>query len=659
MKRRILELVNKINEWNYEYYILDNPSVSDQEYDDAFRELENLEKKYPEYVLENSPTQKIGSPVIEKFEKVTHKFPLMSLSDAFNYEELRAFDKKIKQIGIVPKYVCELKIDGLSVSLIYEKGLLIRGATRGDGVIGEDITNNIKTIKSIPYKLNKVIDIEVRGEIFMHKSTLDLINKEREKEGLLPLKNTRNAAAGSVRNLDSNITKKRNLDSYIYHVPNSLDYNLHNQYDVLKFIKNLGFKVNEKKVLVNDIEEVIKFIEKIKEIREILPYEIDGVVIKLNNIDEQEQLGLTARHPKWAIAYKFPAEEVITKLEDIIFTVGRTGKITPNAVLSPTLIQGSTVRRATLHNENNIIDKDIRIGDMVILRKAGDVIPEIVEPIIKRRTGNEKEFIMIKKCPICNTKLIKNEEEANYYCLNKECDARKIEALIHFSSRDAMNIEGLGERIIEDFYNLGYLTSIIDIYNLNNYKEELKELEGFGDKSINKLLDNIELSKRNSLERLLFGLGIKQVGNKMAKTLAKYYLNIDNIINTDKDTLLKIDDIGDIVSDSIINFFKDKNNIIIINKLKDLNVNMNYLGRVEVLNKDSIFYNKTIVITGVLSKPRSEIKELLESLGAKVTSSVTKKTDILIIGENPGSKHEKALELNIKIMTEEELYKQI
>lgn len=659
MKDKILELVNKINLWNHEYYMLDNPSVSDQEYDSNFRELKSLEEKYPEYILPNSPTQLIGSTVIDKFEKVTHKIPLMSLSDAFNYDELRAFDNRIKQAGITPKYVCELKIDGLSISLTYEKGILIRGTTRGDGTIGEDITNNVKTIKTIPYKLKKDIDIELRGEVFMNKKTLEDINNVRIKEGLEPLKNTRNAASGSVRNLDSNIAKKRNLDSFIYHIPNALDYNIHNQYDSLKFISELGLKVNNKYKLANNIEEAILFIENIEKIREELPYDIDGIVIKLNNIDEQEQLGFTARYPKWAIAYKYPPEEVITKLEDIIFTVGRTGKITPNAVLSPTLVQGSIVRRATLHNENNIIDKDIRIGDMVVLRKAGDVIPEIVESKKERRTGKEKSFKMITNCPMCNSLLEVNEQESNYYCLNENCSARKIESLIHFASRDAMNIEGLGERIIEDFYNMGYINDIKDIYKLQNHKEDLKELEGFGDKSINKLLSSIENSKNNSLEKLLFGLGIKQIGSKMAKTLSKKYLNIDNLSIATKEELLNIDDIGEIVSDSIIYFFKDESNKNLISDLKKLGINMNYLGNVEIINKESIFYDKKVVITGTLSKPRSEIKEILESLGASLIDSVTKNTDILILGENPGSKYEKAKELNIYITKEEELYRNI
>lgn len=659
MDKRIKELVDKINEWNYEYYMLDNPSISDQEYDSAMRELKELEKKYPEFILDNSPTKKIGSYVIDKFEKVTHKVQMMSLSDAFNYEELRAFDARIKQMGIEPKYVCELKIDGLSIALTYEKGILIRGATRGDGLIGEDITNNVKTIKSIPYRLKKELDIELRGEIFMNKSTLESINKQRIKDGLEVLKNTRNAASGSVRNLDANITKKRHLDSFIYHIPNALDYNIHNQVDSLFFIKNLGLKINDNYKLVNNIEEAIKFIEEVNSKRKELPYDIDGIVIKLNNIDEQEQIGITAKYPKWATAYKFPAQEVLTKLEDIIFTVGRTGKITPNAVFSPTIIQGSTVRRATLHNEQYIIEKDIRIGDMVSLRKAGDVIPEVVEVKLDRRTYNEKPFKMIENCPICNSKLEINEKESNHYCINNNCNARKIESLIHFASRDAMNIEGLGERIIEDFYNMGYLKNILDIYKLNCHKEELEELEGFGTKSITKLINNIELSKNNSLERLLFGLGIKQVGSKMAKTLSKQFLNIDKIITITKEELLEIKDVGDIVSDSIIEFFKDKENIELISKLKDINVNMNYLGKIEVTKTDSIFYNKTLVLTGTMMRPRAEIKDELELLGAKVTDSVTKKTDYLIVGDNPGSKYDKAKELNISVIEEKELYKYI
>ena len=657
IKLRIEELVNKINNWNYEYYILDNPTVSDQEYDSAFKELEKLEQNYPEYIKEDSPTKRVGSSILEKFEKVKHSIPLLSLSDAFSESELRDFDSRIIKEGINPEYVCELKIDGLSVSLTYAKGNLIRGATRGDGTIGEDITNNVKTIKTIPLKLTEEVDIEVRGEIFMNKSTLNKINIEREKNGLELLKNTRNAAAGSVRNLDSKVTASRELDSFIYHIPNALDYNLHSQSDALKYIDKLGLKLNNTFKLLKNIEEVIEYINHIATIREELEYDIDGVVIKVNNIDEQEQLGYTSRHPKWAIAYKFPPKELITRLEDIIFTVGRTGKITPNAVLEPVLIQGSLVKRATLHNANNIIDKDIKINDMVSIRKAGDVIPEVIESKKERRTGKEIDFKMITNCPICNSLLV--ETEANHFCMNINCDARKMESIIHFSSRDAMNIEGLGERIIEDFYNMGYLKKITDIYKLKNYKEELKELEGFGEKSINKLIENIENSKNNSLEKLLFGLGIKQVGSKMSKELSKAYKTIDNILNTNKEELLNIYDVGDIVSDSIIEYFKNEDNIKIINELKSIGVNTTYLGSINVIKSDSIFFNKTIVLTGTLSKPREEIKQLLESLGANITESVTKKTDYLVVGDNPGSKYIKAKELNIEILDEEQLNKLI
>ncbi len=659
IKLSIRELTNKINEWNYQYYILDNPTVSDQEYDSAFKELEELEKQYPEYRETNSPTNKIGYTIIDKFEKIRHKIPLFSLSDAFNEQELRDFDNRIKKEGIDPKYICELKIDGLSVSLSYEEGLLVKAATRGDGIIGEDITNNVKTIKSIPYKLKQNISIEVRGEIFMNKDTLIKINKKREQEGLEFLKNTRNAAAGSVRNLDSRITASRELDSFIYHIPNALDYNIHNHENALKYIKELGFKLNEKYKLVNDIEEVIKYINECGEIRDSLKYDIDGVVIKLNNIDEQEQLGYTARYPKWAIAYKFPPKEVITKLEDIIFTVGRTGKITPNAVLKPVFVQGSLIKRATLHNYNNIVDKDIKIGDMVSIRKAGDVIPEVVESKKERRTGTEKELLMISNCPICNSLLVTNEKEANHYCNNKKCNARKIESIIHFASRNAMNIEGLGERIIEDFYNIGYLKGIIDIYKLKEYKKELSELEGFGEKSINNLLDSIEESKNNSLEKLLFGLGIKQIGLKTAKELAYKYKDIAKIICTSKEELLEIKDIGEIVANSIIEYFNDNDNKEIINKLIEYGVNTKLLNEVEIINKENMFYNKTIVITGTLTVPRERIKVLLESLGAIITDSVTSKTDILIVGTNPGSKYNKAIELNKTIINEEELNKLI
>lgn len=654
-KKRIDELVDNLNKWNYEYQVLDNPSVSDQEYDNNRHELEKLEALYPEYIRDDSPTQRVGGGVLEEFKKVTHKVPLLSLSNVFNESEIRAFDERIKKEGVNPTYVCELKIDGLAVSLTYEKGKLALGATRGDGVVGEDITSNVKTIKTIPLKLREEIDIEVRGEIYMSKKTFNQINDNRQREGLELLKNPRNAAAGSVRNLDSKITASRKLDAFLYQLPNPLDYGIENHYESLEYFKKLGFIVNPNIRKFDDIEGVLEYISEWTEKREKLPYEIDGVVIKLNNVREQQRLGNTAKYPKWATAYKFPATEIVTKLRDIIFTVGRTGQITPNAVLDPVLVQGSVISRATLHNEKNIVDKDIRIGDMVIIRKAGDVIPEVVSVLKERRTGSEKEFIMINKCPICDSDLIKKDKEADYFCTNKACDARRIEGLIHFVSRDAMNIEGLGERIIEDFYNLGYIKTITDIYYLDKYKEELIELEGFGDKSINNLLESIEKSKNNSLEKLLFGLGIRQVGNKMAKVLSKKYLTLDNLMNAGEEELTKIEDVGPIIAHSIVAYFDNEDNVKMINKLKEFGVNISYLGQVETDKSNSNIYGKTFVITGTLSRSRNEIKEQLEYLGGKVTDSVTSKTDVLIVGEDAGSKLDKAKELDITIWNEDTL----
>jgi len=479
IKNRINELIKKINQWDYEYHTLDNPSVSDQEYDSYIRELEELEAQYPEYIRDDSPLKRVGGKVLDKFDKIQHTIPLFSLKDVFNEDEIIEFDERVKKAGIEPNYVCELKIDGLAISLTYEKGKLIKGATRGDGIIGEDVTENIKTVKTIPLTLKEPIDIEVRGEVYMGKKILDEINKNRKQQNLPFLKNTRNAAAGSIRNLDSKIVASRKLNSYIYHLPNGLNYNIKTHYEALQYLKKLGFIVNDKTRCVKDINELLDYINKYQKERHDLPYEIDGIVIKLNNIYDQQKLGYTERYPRWAIAYKFPAVLANTKLRNIIFTVGRTGKITPNAVLDPVIVQGSTVSRATLHNEQNIKDKDIKIGDVVVIRKAGDVIPEVVGVKKERRDGSEKDFKMIDRCPICNSKLVKKEEEANYFCVNPNCNARKMEGLIHFVSRDAMNIEGLGERIIEDFYNLGFVKIVSDIYRLKKYKQEIKEIEEF------------------------------------------------------------------------------------------------------------------------------------------------------------------------------------
>ena len=654
IKKRIDELVEIIKEADYNYHTLDNPTITDQEYDKYLRELFDLESEHPEYVRDDSPTKRVGGQVLDEFNKITHKIPMMSLSNVFNESEIRLFDERIRKTGIIPEYVCELKIDGLSVSLIYEKGNLISGATRGDGVVGEDITENVKTIKTIPLKINKEIDIEVRGEIYMSKEVFNGINRTREEQGKPLLQNPRNAAAGSVRQLDSKIAAQRKLDSFIYHLPNPEDYNIKTHEKALEFMKELGFKTNPNNRLVGSIDEVMQFINYHTIHRSELPYEIDGVVIKLNDLKEQKEMGFTAKYPRWATAYKFPPEEVLTKLTDIIFTVGRTGQVTPNAVLEPVLVQGSTIRRATLHNEKYVIDKDIKIGDIVSIIKAGDVIPAVLGPKKERRTGKEIDFKMITKCPICDAYLIKKEDEADYFCPNEHCPARKVESLTHFVSRDAMNIDGLGDSIIEDLYNLKYISKISDIYDLRKYKKDIMELEGYGEKSVNNMLEAIENSKSNSLEKLIFGLGIRQVGEKTAKILAKHYLTMDNLINTTKEELSSIHDVGDIIAESILKYFSNEKNIEVINKLKEYGLNMNYLGATEIINNELIS-GKTFVITGTLSRPRDLIKEILETNGGNVTTSVSKKTDVVIVGSDPGSKYDKAKELGITIWNEEDL----
>lgn len=653
INKRIDELIKILNKANYEYHTLDNPSITDQEYDSYMDELIKLETANPSLVRSDSPTVRIGGEVISDFKKVTHSIPMMSLDDIFNFDEVIAFDERVKKVIKKPEYVCELKIDGLSVSLIYEAGKLVRGATRGDGTTGEDITHNVKTIKNVPLSLPQDINIEVRGEIYMPSSSFEKLNEERRVKGEKEFANPRNAAAGSVRQLDSKIASERNLLTFMYHLPFPNNYNIKTQKEALEFMKDLTFTVNPNIKKVNNIKEVLEYIDYWTVHRKELPYEIDGIVIKVNNLDDQRKLGTTARVPKWGIAYKFPAEEVLTKLVDIEFCVGRTGKITPRADLSPVRLQGSVVRSATLNNQDYIKEKDIRIGDIVSIRKAGDVIPEVVEVKFERRTGEEVPFKMIDKCPICGTKLIKKEDEVAYFCLNDYCDARNIEGLIHYASRDAMNIEGFGERIVEDFYNMGYLKSISDFYKLYIQKEHLMELEGFGEKSINNLIENIENSKNNSLERFIFGLGIKHVGKKTAKILSEHYKCIDNLINSTVDDLSMIPDIGEIIAKSITEYFDNEKNIKQINELKEANVNMNYISKDKNINE--LFLDKTFVLTGTLDKmSRNQAKDLIESLGGKNTTSVSKKTDVVIVGTSPGSKYDDALSLGITIWNEEE-----
>ncbi len=650
VKARIDELTALLIKANYEYYNLDNPTITDQEYDKYLRELINLENKYPEYADPNSPTKRVGGNAIDKFQKVTHKIPMISLSNVFNEEEIRDFTGRIKSAGFNPEYVCELKIDGLSVSLHYEHGKLIYAATRGDGIVGEDITHNVKTIKTVPLDLNRDIDIEVRGEIYMNKATLNIINREREKNGEVKLQNVRNAAAGSIRQLDPKIAAKRHLDTWIYHLPNPLDYGIKTHYEALEFMKELGFKVNDASRKVKNEEEILEFIEEYTKKRNDLPYEIDGVVIKVNDIETQKMLGATAKYPRWATAYKFPAEEVLTKLRDIKFTVGRTGQVTPNAVLDPVLVMGSTISRATLHNEDYCIQKDLRIGDIVSIKKAGDVIPEVVEVKKERRVGTEVPFLMIKNCPICGSELVK-KGNVDYFCVNENCSKKNIESLIHYASRNAMNIDGLGDEIIEDFYNEGFIKNIPDFYRLNEFTDDIIALEGYGHKKVNNLLAAIEESKNNSLERLIFGLGINGIGAKNAKLLANRYKNIVNLENATYDELVSIRDIGDILAHNIVNYFANPDNINLINILTDLGLNMNYLGEETKINDN--FTNKKFVITGTISfMSRDEIKALVESYGGEAVNSVSKKTDVVIVGEAPGSKYDKAQTLGIEIWNE-------
>lgn len=657
IEARMDELIKIINKASYEYYVLDNPTITDQEYDDYYMELLALEQKYPDLKREDSPTNRVGGSALDRFEKVTHDSPMLSFDDIFNEDEIIAFDERVRKVIPHPVYTLEPKMDGLSGSLIYQNGILVRAATRGDGVVGENITLNVKTIRTVPLRLTKDINIEVRGEIYMSKKSFEKANLEREAMGEAPFANPRNAAAGSVRQLDSKITAKRGLDFMAYFIPNPEDYGIKTQSEALKFLKELGFLTNDKlNTTVDNVKDIIKDINVLHEKRKSLPFAIDGVVLKVDNLSDEAKLGYTTRVPRWGIAYKFPAEEVLTTLKEIKFTVGRTGKITPNAIFSPVHVDGSLVSKATLHNEDYCLDKDIRVGDVIVIRKAGDVIPEVVEVKFERRNKELEPFKMITNCPMCDTRLIK--QDANYFCPNNSCPARHIENLIHFASRDAMNIEGFGDNIVEDFYNMGYLKTPADFYQIEKYKDELMILEGFGEKSVIKLLTSIENSKNNSLERLLFALGIRHVGAKTAKILARNYRSMDNLMQATYEELQVINDIGDIIAKSIVNYFQDEDNLKLIDRLKQYNVNMtiddsNY-------HESVVFSGKTFVLTGTLiNTTRDEATEIIESLGGKVSGSVSAKTSVVIVGDNPGSKYTKAISLNIPIWQEEEFLNKV
>jgi DNA ligase (NAD+) len=664
IKERMLEIISQIEQANYEYYTLDKPTISDFEYDKLMHELILIEEAHPELKVESSPTERVGGKVLDKFNKVYHEKPMMSLSNAFDENDLRDFDRKIKNEVKEVSYVCELKIDGLSVSLKYENGILKRGATRGNGVVGEDITLNVKTIKSIPLKLKDNISFEIRGEIYMPKKAFLKLNEERLEANEEPFANPRNAAAGSVRQLDSKIASKRGLDAFLYTLvkddnentlfnPNKVDYQL----DALKEMSSLGFKVNPEYKYCKNIDEVLEYIKFWTVNRPNLDYEIDGIVIKVNELDNYEKIGYTAKYPKWAIAYKFPAQIVSTKLLGITFQVGRTGNITPVAELEPVEVMGSVISRATLHNEDYVKSRDIRIGDYVKLRKAGDVIPEVFEVDFERRNGELKPFEMIHECPKCHTPLIRKEGEADYYCPNEYCEERVKNALEHFASRKAMNIDTLGEKLVEQLYEENLIRKISDIYYLKDHKDDIVGLEGLGIKKYLNLIDAIEISKSNNLDKLLFGLGIRHVGGKVSKLLSKRFGSMNAIINASFDDIANIPDCGDVIAKSVFDYMHNDDNLNMISTLQELGLNMKYnQGDIKV----NYFTNKKCVLTGTLSSMgRTEAKALIEASGGSLSESVSKKTDILILGENPGSKYDKAKSLGIYIMEEAEFLEKI
>ncbi len=651
-KQRIEDLKTLLNRYNYEYYILDNSTVSDQEFDALLHELIHLEEQYPEFRTEDSPSVRVGSVIVDKFDKVVHDVPMMSLSNAFNEDDLRAFDERVRKVFPQAVYNVELKIDGLAGSIKYEGGNLVLGATRGNGEVGENVTSNIKTIKSIPLSINYFFPLEVRGEIYMSKKSFEKANIERETLGQELFKNPRNAASGSVRQLDSKIAAKRGLDMFIYNVVEPSSHGITSHKESLQFAKNLGFKINPLSVTCTSIDDVLRFISEYTAKRDSLPYDIDGIVIKVDDLTKYEAIGYTAKSPKWAIAYKFPAEEVITKIHTITFQVGRTGQITPVANLDPVIVQGSTVSRATLHNEDYVKEKDIRENDFVVIKKAGDIIPEVVRVVTERRNGFEIPFHMIKQCPVCESHLERKEGEADYYCLNPHCEAKKIESLIHFASRKAMNIEGLGDRIIEQFFNDGLLHNFADIYTLHNHRMDLVVKEGFGQKSIQRLLDNIEISKENNLDKLLFGLGIRHVGEKVSKVLASNYPELDQFYDATIEELQDIDEIGEVIARSVFDYFHDDNNRDLLLQLKLLGLNTIYSSNVQ---EKAEFSGKTFVLTGKLELySRDEATALIESLGGKVSGSVSKKTDFVVAGSDAGSKLDKAQSLGVRVLTEEE-----
>lgn len=656
-ENRILFLRKELEKYSIEYYVYDNPSVSDQQYDRLMQELMALEEKHPEMYDANSPSQRIIGQVLEGFEKVRHDSQMLSLGNVFNYEEIEEFVTRIQGSVKDAEFVVECKYDGLAMSLIYENGSFVRAVTRGDGLVGEDVSANIKTIQSIPMHIPERRHVEVRGEVYMPKKSFEELNERQKKNNQALFANPRNAAAGSIRQLDSSVCASRKLDAYWYYFQNAQDFGILTQQEALDRMRSLNFKVNPLYKVCKNTKEIWEFIQSIQEKRNDLPYEIDGMVIKLNSLSDQRTLGSTAKVPRYATAYKFPAERVQTRLLDIVITVGRTGKITPNAVLEPVRIAGTTVSAAQLHNEDMILSKDLRINDIVVVQKAGEIIPEVVSSVKERRDGSQVPYVYPTHCPVCGSRLVRLEGEAAHYCINQDCPARVVESMIHFASRDAMDIDTLGDKKIEQLHEFGFLNSIEDIYFLHEHREELLEKRGYQKKSVDKMLETIETSKKQPLALLLYGLGIRQVGKKAAAILANYFGSMDALMKADVDTLVSINDIGPITAQSIVEFFKDESNQKLIQTLKEQGLNM-IQEKQEI--KASRFTNKTVVLTGTLEHyTRNEAKEILENLGANVSGSVSKKTDYVIYGTAAGSKLAKAQNLGVATMSEEEFVEEV
>ena len=658
-KQRIRELVALLTKYSKEYYVYDRPTITDSEYDKLYHELVMLEEKYPSFVLPNSPTQRVGGTILAGFEKFTHQTPMLSLANAFNKEDLVAFEERIRKLTNRPlEYMCELKIDGLSISLVYENGQLVAGATRGDGTTGEDITTNLKTIKSIPLAVEQQHFFEIRGECFMPKNSFEQLNKEREEEGQEIFANPRNAAAGSLRQLDSRITAKRNLDVFLYSTGNAEDFAVQTQEALLEKMTEWGFKTNSLRKKCGTIKEVWQFIEQISIQRHQLPYEIDGMVIKVNDFLAQQEIGYTTKAPKWAIAYKFPAEEAQTVVRDIEWTVGRTGVVTPTAIMDSVRLAGTMVSRASLHNVDLIKERDIRLEDTVVIHKAGDIIPEVTRVVVEKRPAHSRAYVAPHVCPSCASKLVHLQEEVALRCINPQCPAQLQEGLTHFVSRNAMNITGIGTRIIAQLFEKKLVHDVADLYMLT--LEDCLTLEKVKEKSAQKMLAAIEASKTNSLERLLTGLGIRHVGEKAALQLAQTFGSLESIMKANLEEFMAIEGLGTVIAESVVTYFSLPNVVEVMNELQEVGVNTRYLGATISEQKNTMFNGKIIVLTGTLEQfKRDELKQVLQNLGAKVTASVSKKTDIVIAGSQAGSKLEKAEQLGIVVWNEEELMKQL